>query len=672
MQLSPQQINELLTIIHLNQALLISEQFGLEFLSEYDKSLLELNGVDWEQLYNPLNDSIYQSFHLGMLAQAFHDAKAMNKMSYRDIYQYIKDGQYIPITLREQLVLNSIKSQSLSDIRSLNGRIFQDLNNILTNQSLESQRQFLKEEIEEGMKKKKTLRDIANTIHEKTGDWNRDFDRIVEYQCNTAYQQGRALFLEQTEGEDVEVWKRVFESACKHCLSLYTTEGYLSEPKVFRFSELKANGSNIGRKVIDWKPVIGSTHPYCFINPNTKVYTSKGYKNISEIKVDDLVLTHKGRFRKVTSLVFTERSSKEVESYFNLKFKYKDRIIEVKKVTKEHPFLINDKWAAIKDSKVGDKFSLLHDVCETENCNNKIPLYYKASIGTIGGVKYCSRSCPSSQNTTKQWITHEKKMKATTLKANRLMMSKRSSEENIKNTVNARKALREKDSSYSHLHTTEVKSKIAKTLGKRATFIELKLRYFLDQLGVDYEIDKVIKRNEKKSNGQVKHYMPDIFIPSLNIVIEADGINWHNEEYDKKRDRDIKELISADTFRFREEDIRKNPEQVFEEIRKIVHNHKGLYSFEEVELVEIEEVKYKDKYLNVRLYNFSVEEDESYIVNGIITHNCRCLLKQKRKGFTWNKETQDFDIPIKQEDRQILKKPRKGIRVKIGGEEFVV
>ena len=62
MQLSPQQINELLTIIHLNQALLISEQFGLEFLSEYDKSLLELNGVDWEQLYNPLNDSIYQSF----------------------------------------------------------------------------------------------------------------------------------------------------------------------------------------------------------------------------------------------------------------------------------------------------------------------------------------------------------------------------------------------------------------------------------------------------------------------------------------------------------------------------------------------------------------------------------------------------------------------------------
>lgn len=182
MVLTPEQINELLSIIHTNQAIIIGKQLGLEYLSEYDKSLLEANGVDYQNLYSEESDSIYQSFHLGMLAQAFHDAKAMNKMSYRDIYQYIKDGQYIPITQREQLVLNSIKSQTLSDIRSLNGRVFQDLNSILTNQSLESQRQFLKEEIEEGLKKKKTLKSIANTIHEKAGDWNRDFDPNIEFQ----------------------------------------------------------------------------------------------------------------------------------------------------------------------------------------------------------------------------------------------------------------------------------------------------------------------------------------------------------------------------------------------------------------------------------------------------------------------------------------------------------
>lgn len=261
--LTPEQINELLSIIHTNQAIFTTKQLGLEFLSEYDKSLLEANGVDWENLYSPEFDSIYQSFHLGMLAQAFHDANAMKKMEFKDLKKYVKSGDYIPITKREQMVLNSVKNQTFSDIRSLNGRLFQDINGILNNKSLESQRQFLKDEVEEGLRKKKTLREISNSIHTKTGDWSRDFDRIVEYQANTAYQQGRACFLEETEGEDCEVYKLVFQSACKHCLTLYTTEGYLSEPKVFKLSELKANGSNIGRKVAEWKPVIDSTHPFC-------------------------------------------------------------------------------------------------------------------------------------------------------------------------------------------------------------------------------------------------------------------------------------------------------------------------------------------------------------------------------------------------------------------------
>lgn len=261
MVLTPEQINELLSIIHTNQAIIIGKQLGLEYLSEYDKSLLEANGVDYQNLYSEESDSIFQSFNLGMLAQALKDTKALNKLSYKDLKTYIKQGDYIPITKKEQAVIYSIKNQSLSDIRSLNGRIFQDVNGILNNRT--SQEEFIREELKEGMEKKKPLREIANDLHKKTGDWSRDFDRIVEYQANTAYQQGRASFLSQTEGDDCEVWKRVFQSACKHCLSLYTTAGFLSEPKVFKLSELRANGSNIGRKTSEWKPVVGSTHPFC-------------------------------------------------------------------------------------------------------------------------------------------------------------------------------------------------------------------------------------------------------------------------------------------------------------------------------------------------------------------------------------------------------------------------
>lgn len=132
MLLLPEQINELLTIIHTNQAIIIGKQFGLEYLSEYEKALLEANGVDYQNLYTEENDSIFGSFNLGMLAQALKDTKALNKLTYKDLKSYIKQGSYIPITKKEQAVIYSIKNQSLSDIRSLNGRQYKKGRELIT------------------------------------------------------------------------------------------------------------------------------------------------------------------------------------------------------------------------------------------------------------------------------------------------------------------------------------------------------------------------------------------------------------------------------------------------------------------------------------------------------------------------------------------------------------
>lgn len=40
-----------------------------------------------------------------------------------------------------------------------------------------------------------------------------------------------------------------------------------------------------------------------------------------------------------------------------------------------------------------------------------------------------------------------------------------------------------------------------------------------------------------------------------------------------------------------------------------------------VHVVKIERLKSTET-----VYNFSVEEDESYVLNGIVSHNCRCDL----------------------------------------------
>jgi len=262
MLLSPTQIQDLLQIIDTNQSIFIGKQLGIEFLSEYDKAILKQKGIDIDTLYDPSEDSIYSSFHLGLLAQALEDTIALNKLSYFELKDYIKGGQYIPLSQRDRETINAVKSQTLSDIRKNNGMIFQDINGILRNTVI-SQEEFIKEEIIEGIKTKRTVAKIASELHHKTGDWGRNFEHIVEYQNTTAMMQGRASMIEQTYGEDAEVYKLVFASACNICLKLYTTEGYRSEPIIFKLSELKANGSNIGRKSKDWKATIDSTHPYC-------------------------------------------------------------------------------------------------------------------------------------------------------------------------------------------------------------------------------------------------------------------------------------------------------------------------------------------------------------------------------------------------------------------------
>jgi hypothetical protein len=183
------------------------------------------------------------------------------------------------------LILENIKKQAFNDVKALNGKIFQDVNQILLDNSLESQQAFLNKEILEGVKKKETVRKIANKIALKTGDWSRNFDRIIDYASNTAIESAKVEMIERSYGEDALIWRRVYNSACKHCIRLYLTDGIGSQPIVFTVKEVKANGSNIGRKVVDWLAVIGSTHVHCRCSWNKLV---KGYKWNTETKSFDI------------------------------------------------------------------------------------------------------------------------------------------------------------------------------------------------------------------------------------------------------------------------------------------------------------------------------------------------------------------------------------------------
>src|ERR1700744_1170461 len=230
MQLTIDQLNELLSIIERNQSFIIGKEFGIDFLTDIDKQRLKDFGVDIDTLYSADADTIFTSFNLGMLSEALGMANT-NGISYSQLRDYIKGGNYIPLTQRESFIIQNIKNQSFNNVKALNGRIFKDVNQILIDDSLHQQQKFLREELESGVSKKETVSKIANKIAEKTGDWTRDFDRIIEYASNTSFENGKAEMISQSYGEDALVWKKVYNGACKHCIRLYLTNGIGSEPK---------------------------------------------------------------------------------------------------------------------------------------------------------------------------------------------------------------------------------------------------------------------------------------------------------------------------------------------------------------------------------------------------------------------------------------------------------
>jgi len=262
--LEAKQILELLSIIEKNGIVFIAKNLGPNYLTELELERLGRMGINPSNLYLPEKDFILQQFYLGLISDAM--GKDVQKVTFQDIKEHLKAGKYRPTTFREKATIESIRKQFLGDIRGANGKVFANVNGIINQNEVRNRAAYekvIRDEVEAGTIKKKTNRQIASDIHHKTGDWSRDFDKIVEYIGHQAFDEGRAALYEKQDGEGAQVYKDVYAGACKHCVRLYLTGGVGSRPLVFKLSELRANGTNIGRRVAELKPVVGSTHPYC-------------------------------------------------------------------------------------------------------------------------------------------------------------------------------------------------------------------------------------------------------------------------------------------------------------------------------------------------------------------------------------------------------------------------
>lgn len=262
---SQKQISELLKVLEKQNLLFISSKLGTDYLTEDEINRLQHFGINPYHQYQEANDIAKMSFHFGLISDAIGQIES-KKITVSDLKDYFESGKHIPLTQIEKNTINSVKKQYLGDIKANNGKIFQDLNNIISKHEKNNRKayeQVIRDEVEKGILMKKTSGEIARELARKTGDWSRNFKRIVDFISHSAFNEGRAAWVEDKYGEDALVAKNVYLGACKYCIRLYLTAGVGSEPKIFKLSQLKANGTNIGRKTDEWKPTIPPSHPHC-------------------------------------------------------------------------------------------------------------------------------------------------------------------------------------------------------------------------------------------------------------------------------------------------------------------------------------------------------------------------------------------------------------------------
>lgn len=258
MKFSIQQVHKILEIIHKNQAVFIGSQLGIDYLSDYQKSVLKNHGIDLDD-FDGISE-LEKTYYFGMFAQALGGLKS-HKTKRKNFDKWLKKEIKKPLSITKQSALDYLKNRTFTDISGLGNKMSNKLSNKILTSSVAEQNKLqkkIKKKVISGVKKNKSMQKIASELREMTEDWARDFSRISDFVLQEAYGFGRAQQILEDYGEDALVYKQTFPGVCKPCMGNYGLPG--QKPIIYKLSELLKNGNNIGRKI--QMPVVGNAHPW--------------------------------------------------------------------------------------------------------------------------------------------------------------------------------------------------------------------------------------------------------------------------------------------------------------------------------------------------------------------------------------------------------------------------
>lgn len=268
-------------------------------------SVEEIKELEAEGLLTPGESvsMIEDAYHIGRARNDTRKPADREDMSLSQFEQRLK-VRSTPITDAEKYALEHAKESMGSAITSLGNKFKTFADSVIANNNLDYRNSILTDEMKpvifEGIERGDTIAQIASDLRDKTGEAYRDWKRVAATEISSAMNLGEAdAIVERNPGKDsqeIYVFKYVNKdgATCKHCKRAYLN--FDGSPKIFKLSELQANGNNYGVKAADYKPTIGPLHPLCrchlvelppgfkFAEDNSITYAGLGYEHYKNQK----------------------------------------------------------------------------------------------------------------------------------------------------------------------------------------------------------------------------------------------------------------------------------------------------------------------------------------------------------------------------------------------------
>jgi hypothetical protein len=258
MLLTPEQLAEISQIIRDHHSAFIAAVVGKDALTKDTQQRLAKKGMFGVEV-----SSIEDAYLYGQ-AMALLDDPKVASMSYEEFKRYVAKNP-IPLSDIEQRAVQMAKQHAAKYIVGLGNKVDQSTGEILIEADADLRRQLqaeIRTVTQEGIARRKSVKQIKSDLGWIAKDWARDWDRIAITEKQMAMQQGVSDHYRKRYGPKVMVSKIPMPDACKHCKRLHL--GPDGQPRIFPLEILEANGvSNYGRKTANWLPVVGAVHPHC-------------------------------------------------------------------------------------------------------------------------------------------------------------------------------------------------------------------------------------------------------------------------------------------------------------------------------------------------------------------------------------------------------------------------